>query len=287
MADIFGKFDHFCYLNAITQNTDKYFYDSFHFYPEVGDLIVDHFNGIVHKDFGIKMERNIGSVSNQGKGLIFPLSELMLGMQIIAETAKIYPNVKLGRNVVIEDFCLIGVPPRGSKEGELETVIGDNSVIRSHTVIYAGNKIGNNFQTGNKANIRELNEIADNVSIGTLSVVEHHVKIEEGVRIHTQVFIPEYSTLKKNSWVGPNVVFTNAPYPKSKNVKDELVGPVLHENAIVGANSTLLPGVQIGRDAIVGAGSVVTKDVAEGTVVAGNPAKFLKKKSELPYQDKI
>jgi acetyltransferase-like isoleucine patch superfamily enzyme len=207
----------------------------------------------------------------------------MLGMQIIAETAKIYPNVKLGRNVVIEDFCLIGVPPRGSKEGELETVIGDNSVIRSHTVIYAGNKIGNNFQTGNKANIRELNEIADNVSIGTLSVVEHHVKIEEGVRIHTQVFIPEYSTLKKNSWVGPNVVFTNAPYPKSKNVKDELVGPVLHENAIVGANSTLLPGVQIGRDAIVGAGSVVTKDVAEGTVVAGNPAKFLKKKSELPY----
>jgi len=202
---------------------------------------------------------------------------------MIAETAKIYPNVKLGKNVVIEDFCLIGVPPKGAAAGELETVIGDNSIIRSHTVIYAGNKIGQNFQTGNKANIREFNEIADNVSIGTLSVVEHHVKIEEGVRIHTQVFIPEYSTLKKNSWVGPNVVFTNAPYPKSKNVKDKLVGPTLHENAIVGANSTLLPGIQIGKDAIVGAGSVVTKDVAPGDVVAGNPAKFLKKKMELPY----
>jgi acetyltransferase-like isoleucine patch superfamily enzyme len=201
----------------------------------------------------------------------------------IAKTAIIYPGVKFGKNVVVEDFCIIGVPPRGSKEGELETIIGDDSVIRSHTVIYAGNKIGSKFQTGNKANIRELNEIGNNVSIGTLSVVEHHVKIEDHVRIHTQVFIPEFSTLKKSSWVGPNVVFTNAPYPQSKNVKDELIGPTLHEGSIVGANSTLLPGVQIGKDAIVGAGSVVTKDVPAGDVVAGNPAKFMKKKSELPY----
>ncbi len=201
----------------------------------------------------------------------------------IAKTAIIYPGVKLGKNVVIEDFCLIGVTPRGHKEGELETIIGDDSVIRSHSVIYAGNKIGNKFQTGNKANIRELNDIGHNVSIGTLSVVEHHVKIEDNVRIHTQVFIPEFSTLKKDSWVGPNVVFTNAPYPKSKNVKDELVGPTLEEGSIVGANSTLLPGVVIGKNAMVGAGSVVTKDVPAGDVVAGNPAKFMKKKSELPY----
>jgi acetyltransferase-like isoleucine patch superfamily enzyme len=201
----------------------------------------------------------------------------------IASTAIVYPGVKLGKNVIIEDFCLIGVTPRGFKEGQLETIIGDNSVIRSHTVIYAGNVIGQNFQTGNKANIRELNTIGDDVSIGTLSVVEHHVLLEDGVRVHTQVFIPEYCVLKKDSWVGPNVVFTNAPYPRSKNVKDELVGPTLHERAIVGANSTLLPGVQIGTDSIVGAGSVVTKDVAPGDVVAGNPAKFIKKKSELPY----
>lgn len=201
----------------------------------------------------------------------------------IAKTAIIHEGVKLGKNVVIEDFCIIGVPPRGHKEGELETIIGDDSVIRSHTVIYAGNKIGKKFQTGNKANVRELNDIGDNVSIGTLSVVEHHVKIEDNVRIHTQVFIPEYSVLMKDSWVGPNVVFTNAPYPKSKNVKDELVGPTLHPHAIVGANSTLLPGVHIGENAIVGAGSVVTKDVPEGHVVAGNPAKFMKKKTDLPY----
>jgi acetyltransferase-like isoleucine patch superfamily enzyme len=201
----------------------------------------------------------------------------------IASTAKIYKNVKFGKNVIVEDFCIIGAPPKGVDDGELETVIGDDSVIRSHTVIYAGNVIGNKFQTGNKANIRELNSIGNNVSIGTLSVIEHHVKIEDNVRIHTQVFIPEYSVLMKDSWVGPNVVFTNAPYPKSKNVKDELIGPTLHPGAIIGANSTLLPGIQVGQDAIVGAGSVVTKSVAPGDVVCGNPAKFIKKKNELPY----
>lgn len=204
-------------------------------------------------------------------------------MNKIASTAIILPGVKLGHNIVIEDFCIIGATPRGHQEGELETVIGDDSYIRSHTVIYAGNKIGKKFQTGNKANIRELNEIGDNVSIGTLSVIEHHVKIEDNVRIHTQVFIPEFSTLKKDAWVGPNVVFTNALYPRSKNVKDELIGPTLEEGAIVGANSTLLPGIELGKNSIVGAGSVVTKSVPAGDVVAGSPAQFLKKKSELPY----
>ena len=202
---------------------------------------------------------------------------------MIAGTAKLYPGVKLGTNVIVEDFCIIGIPPRGKAEGELETIIGDNSIIRSHTVIYAGNIIGKNFQTGNKANLRESNSIGNNVSIGTLSVIEHHVEIEDDVRIHTQVFIPEFSILKKNSWIGPNVVFTNAQYPKSPNVKNELKGPTICENAIVGANSTLLPAILIGKDAVIGAGSVVTKDVEDYVVVAGNPAKFLKRKYDLPY----
>ena len=205
---------------------------------------------------------------------------------MIANTAIVYKNVKLGKNVVIEDQCLIGVPPRGAQDGELETVIGDNSIIRAGTIIYAGNQIGNNFQTGNKANIREENTIGNNVSIGTLSVVEHHVAIEDGVRIHTQVFVPEYSTLREKCWLGPNVVLTNAMYPKSPSVKDELEGPMIEKEAIIGANSTILPGVRIGEHAIVGAGSVVTKDIEDQVVVCGNPAKFLKNKSNLPYEDK-
>jgi len=198
-------------------------------------------------------------------------------METISPTAKIYPNVQLGENVIIEDFCVVGAPSKGKNAGELETVIGDNAVIRSHTVIYAGNIIGKNFQTGNKANIRELNNIGDNVSVGTMSVIEHHVVIENDVRIHTQVFIPEFSTLKKGSWIGPNVVLTNARYPNSPSAKDELIGPTIEENATVSANVTILPGIIVGKNSLIGAGAVVTKNVSQGATVVGNPAKEINK----------
>ncbi len=201
----------------------------------------------------------------------------------VDSTAVIYPNVCLGKNVVVEEFAIVGKPPAGAEPGEYETVIGDNSVIRAHTIIYAGNRTGECFQTGNKANIRECNLLGDNVSIGTLSVVEHHVKIGDNVRVHSQAFIPEYSTLHARCWIGPNVVLTNAKYPQSPGVKDRLCGPTIGEDAVIGANSTVLPGIHIREKSIVGAGSVVTKDVAPGTVVAGNPAVPMKSRSDLPY----
>ena len=174
--------------------------------------------------------------------------------------------------------------PKGKADGELKTYIGDSAVIRSHTVIYSGNQIGTGFQTGNKVNIREFNEIGDNVSVGTLSVIEHHVKIGNGVRIHTQVFVPEFTVIEDGAWLGPNVVITNAKYPLSPGVKESLQGPIIKENAKIGANATLLPGVIIGRNALVGAGSVVVKDVPDGAVVVGNPAKVIKVISDLPYE---
>jgi acetyltransferase-like isoleucine patch superfamily enzyme len=201
-------------------------------------------------------------------------------------TYKLYQNVALGDGFVVEDFCIVGTPPRNTKDGELATTIGAGAVIRSHTVIYAGNVIGRNFQTGNKVNIRESNRIGDNVSVGTLSVIEHHVEIGDNVRIHTQVFIPEFSVLEEGCWIGPNVVFTNAKYPLSAGAKDSLVGPVIRKRAKIGANSTLLPGVVIGEDALVGAGSVVAKDVPAGAVVVGNPARVIRHISALPYSVK-
>ncbi|MBN1280604.1 MAG: transferase [Candidatus Thermoplasmatota archaeon] len=204
-------------------------------------------------------------------------------MSSIAGSAKILKNVVLGRNVTVEDFVIIGAPPLGKKEGELKTVIGDDAVIRSHTVIYAGNVIGPGFQTGNHASIREENHIGKNVSVGTKSVVEFKTVIGDHVRIHSQVFIPEYCELQESCWIGPNVVLTNAPYPKSVRAKEFLNGVVVERDAKIGANSTILPGVRIGRDALVGAGSVVTHDVPARSVVAGNPAKVLTNVSTLKH----
>jgi len=197
---------------------------------------------------------------------------------------KIYPNVKIGNNVQIGNCVIIGLPPKGKTDGELETIIGDNAIIRSHTVIYAGNKIGNDFQTGHLVMIREENIIGDQVSIGTGSVIEHHIKIYDGVRIHSQAFIPEYCTLEEGAWIGPNVVFTNALYPLSPEAKSNLNGAYIKKLAKVGANSTLLPGIILGENCLVGAGSVVTKNVPANKVVAGNPALIINDLDKLPYK---
>jgi len=199
----------------------------------------------------------------------------------LKKSYRIYPNCEIGKNGQIGDFVVIGVPPKGKKEGELKTIIGDNAVIRSHTVIYAGNIIGNNFQSGHKVAIRENNRIGDDVSVGTGTVIEHDVQIANNVRIHSQAFIPEFSSLGENCWIGPRVVFTNVLHPLCPKAKECLKGPVLKKGAKVGANSTLLPNIVIGERALVGAGSVVTKDVPDGKVVVGNPATVVKDISEL------
>lgn len=195
-------------------------------------------------------------------------------MPLIAPTAIIHPNVFLGDDVIIEDHCIIGLP--FTAMGDEKTVIGNGSVIRAGTYIYAGNYIGCNFQTGNKANLRELNQIGDNVSIGTLTVIEHHVVIRDGVRIHSQAFVPEFTVLEENSWLGPNVVITNARYPKHPSVKKDLKGAHVKQDAKIGANTTLLPGLTIGRNSLVGAGSIVTKDVEDDVIMVGNPLRVLR-----------
>ncbi len=114
---------------------------------------------------------------------------------------RIYAGVSIEGPAEIGMYALIGVPPCGKIEGELQTTIGPGAVIRSHTVVYAGNSIGRDFQTGHGATVREQNTIGDAVSIGTGSVVEHHVTIGDGVRIHSQAFIPEYSVLEELCWI--------------------------------------------------------------------------------------
>ena len=197
-----------------------------------------------------------------------------------------YNNLKLGEGAELGDYVVIGLPPAGKNDGDLATLMGRNALLRSHTVIYAGNRIGDNFKTGHNVMVREENVIGNDVSIGTGSVIEHHVTIEDGVRIHSQAFIPEYSVLKEGCWIGPNVVLTNAIHPLCPKVKECMKGPVIGKGAKIGANATILPDISIGENALVGSGAVVTKDVEPGMVVAGNPARMVKRVDELscPYE---
>lgn len=201
----------------------------------------------------------------------------------VAATAVVHPNVHLGNDVVIEDFCVVGCPPRGAVPGEHATVIGEGALIRSHAVVYAGNRIGARFQAGHAAFLREFNRIGDDVSVGTQSIIEHHVRIGDRVRIHSRAFIPEYCELDEDCWIGPGVVMTNAKYPAAPDAKASLRGALVGRSARIGANATLLPGVHIGAEALVGAGAVVTRDVAPGLVVAGNPARPRGRIDLLPY----
>ncbi len=194
---------------------------------------------------------------------------------------RIHPNVVLGKDVVIGDYVIIGEHSIKAGDKIPSTLIGDKAVLRSHTVIYHGNKIGDHFMTGHGVLIREFNTIGAQVSIGSHSVIEHHVKIGNRARIHSNVFIPEYSVLEEDVWIGPAVTFTNAFHPQCPQVKRCLKGPHLKRGAKIGANATLLPHITIGENSLIGAGAVVTEDVPANVVAAGVPARIIKEIKEL------
>lgn len=197
----------------------------------------------------------------------------------------IYKPLTIGKDPVIEDFVVLGKPPTGTKTGKLKLIIGDFPVIRSGAIIYAGNTIGNHFHTGDNARIREKNHIGNNVSIGAGSIIERECEIMDNVKIHSCCFIPEYTLIKENVWIGPGVVMANVLHPPCPAFKKYAplpgkkccYGPTVEKNAVIGAGAVILPGIVIGENSLVGAGSVVTKDVPPDRLVAGNPARVIKK----------
>jgi len=197
---------------------------------------------------------------------------------------KIHKNVLIGKNADIGEYVIIGEAPRGKNAGGLWTIIGNNAVIRSHSVIYSGVRIGDNLETGHGVMIRENCTIGDNVSIGTRSIIENNNTIGNNVRIHSAVFVPQYTTVEDDVWIGPNVVLTNDPHPPcAKCVR----GPTLKRGAKIGAHATILPFVVVGEEALVGAGALVVDDVPPASVVAGFPAKVIKKIQNLKCRSGI
>lgn len=191
---------------------------------------------------------------------------------MIHPTAIVDPGTALGAGAVIGAFVIVGEQPATPHE---PSEIGASAHIRSHTVIYAGNHIGDRFTTGHGVTVREANRIGVDVAIGSRTSVEHHVEVGDRVRIHSGAFVAEHSRLEPDSWVGPHVVLTNVPHPTCPEAKRCLRGPTIGRGAIIGAHAVVLPWLTVGEHALVGAGAVVVDDVEPGTVVVGNPARVV------------
>jgi acetyltransferase-like isoleucine patch superfamily enzyme len=199
----------------------------------------------------------------------------------MAEDIKIYPGVTLGRNAILHGPIILGVPPRGRNAGELPLIIGDEAIIRPFTTIYAGTTIGARFQTGQGVSIREDNVVGDDVSIGTHTVLEFGNRIGHRVRVHSNCFL-EMVTIGDDVFIGPHVVFVDDPHPmKCPHYENCLGGPVVEDLVRIGSNSTIMPGVRLGRNSLIGAGSLVIKDVPPDSVAAGHPAKVIKNIADL------
>ena len=185
----------------------------------------------------------------------------------ISEDVILHGKVNLGTGTMVEGNVILG----NQEDGVVS--IGENSLIRSGTVIYSNVKIGKNFKTGHNVLIRENTEIGDDVLLGTNSVVDGNCKIGSRVKIQTNVYITAYTIIEDDVFFGPCSVTTNDKYMEYGS---ELKGPVIKKGAKIGANSTVFPGITIGESAVIGAGAVVTKDVANSDTVVGNPARSMK-----------
>lgn len=191
----------------------------------------------------------------------------------------IHGNVVIGDNVVIEGFCEIGI--MNSLCDDTPLIIGANSYIRSHSIFYSSSKIGINLITGHRVTIREKSNIGNNVQLGTLCDIQGHCDIGDYVKMHSNVHIGQKSKINKFVWIFPYVVLTNDPHPPS----NLLLGCEIGEFAVIATMSVVLPGVKIGADVLIGAHSLVNRDVPEQMIYAGNPAKEVAHISKIILKD--
>ncbi len=161
-------------------------------------------------------------------------------------------------------------------KGDEELRIGGGAKIRSGCVIYMGSTLGARLELGHNVVIRERNTVGHDVSIWSNSVVDYGCRIGDRVKIHCGCYVAQYSVLEDDVFLAPGVVFANDLYPGVAESKRRMRGPVVRSGAQIGVNATLLPFVEVGENAIVGAGSVVTRDVPPRTIVAGNPARIIR-----------
>jgi acetyltransferase-like isoleucine patch superfamily enzyme len=170
---------------------------------------------------------------------------------------------------------VIGYAP-GRQPKDPRLVLGAGAKLRLGTIVYGGSRIGARLETGHHVVIREDNQLGDDVKIWNNSTIDYGCTIGNRVKIHTNVYIAQYTILEDDVFLAPGVTIANDPHPGCQYSSQCMRGPTIQAGAQIGCNVTILPFVTIGRRAVIGAGSVVTRDVPPETVLAGNPARLLR-----------
>ena len=210
-------------------------------------------------------------------------------MTEIADTAVVYPGTVIGEDCTILDYAVVGkrptLSPRSTaKREELPPLeLGAGTVVSTGAVVFAGTTVGERVIVGDQACVRERCTIGDDVVIGRGSLVENDTSVGALTKIQAHAYITAYSLLEDNVFIAPCVITTNDNFMGRTEKRHELVkGPTIRRGARVGGGAVLLPGIEVGEEAFVGAGAVVLRDVPARAVVVGSPARQIR---EVPAEE--
>lgn len=190
-----------------------------------------------------------------------------------------HTELQLGERAVIDPGAVLGYPPAKGEAGPL--IIGAKARVRQGTVIYSGSNIGGNLDTGHNVIIRERNVIGDNLCIWSNSTIDYGCRIGHNVKIHHNVYVSQFSEIDDDVFLAPGVCLANDMHPGCPDSLICMRGPVIERGAQIGIGACVLPKVRIGNYSLIGAGSVVTKDIPPGMVAYGNPARVVGKVEEI------
>ena len=181
--------------------------------------------------------------------------------------------VRLGSGATIDDGVILGY--LSNRVSNQVLTIGPGAHIRGGTVIYGGSRIGCNLETGHYVVIREDNDIGDNFRIWNNSVIDYGCSIGSNVKIHNKVYVAQFTIIEDDVFLAPGVTLANDIHPGCPSALECMRGPYINKGAQIGINCTILPRVVIGEYSVIGAGSVVTRDIPAGVVAYGNPAQVI------------
>jgi acetyltransferase-like isoleucine patch superfamily enzyme len=190
------------------------------------------------------------------------------------------PDIVAAVGPRIDPSAVIGYPSSRNSTGQL--TLGPDPHVRSGTVLYVGSGIGARFETGHNVVIREDCRIGDDVSVWSNSVIDYGCVIGDRVKIHANCYIAQYTEIGDDAFLAPGVTIANDLYPGQTASADVMCGPWIGPGAQIGVNVTILPFVRIGSRCLIGAGSVVSRDIPDGCVAFGNPARVRGDVHQLP-----